>query len=264
MAKICYCADDFAMNPEISEAILLLIKKGVLHATSCMTQSEHWPIAAQQLKTLTTHVEVGLHLNFTHAFQPQTIAFPLPMLMLKAWTRHLDTKIIQQSLEQQWNSFLSEMGKQPDFIDGHQHIHQFPVIRDVLMDFLQQQNFQGWIRNLQHPLTISNYTIKTRLLSALGAATLASQCRQKNIHQNQYFAGIYDFEQKNYAQLNQQWLMRAQDNLLIMCHPATQAVDQQDPIAQARVREFQYLSSSQFRDDCQIYQISLTSMDTLL
>ncbi|EPG38365.1 ChbG/HpnK family deacetylase [Acinetobacter colistiniresistens] len=263
MAKICYCADDFAMNPEISEAILLLIKKGVLHATSCMTQSEHWPIAAQQLKALTAHVEVGLHLNFTHAFQAETVASPLPMLMLKAWTRQLDAQLIQRSLEQQWNNFITAMGKQPDFIDGHQHIHQFPIIRDVLINFLKQQNFQGWVRNLQHPLTISHYTIKTRLLSALGATTLASQCKQKNIPQNQYFAGIYDFEHEDYAGLNQQWLMRAQDNLLIMCHPATQAIDHQDPIAQARVREFQYLSSSQFRDDCRLYQISLTPMDAL-
>ena len=264
MAKICYCADDFAMNPEISDAILLLIETGALHATSCMTQAEHWPIAAQQLKPISNNINVGLHLNFTHRFSTTTTTFSLPRLMLKAWSRQLDSKLIQQSIEQQWNAFVAAMGKQPDFIDGHQHIHQFPIIRDALLSFLKQKNFQGWIRNLQHPLITPNYTIKTRLLSALGAASLASQCKQKNIPQNQYFAGIYDFEYENYAQLNQQWLMRAQDNLLIMCHPAMQAVDRQDPIAQARVREFQYLSSSQFRDDCRIYQISLTPMDILL
>jgi len=263
MAKVCYCADDFAMNPEISEAIVLLVQKGVLHATSCMTQSAYWPTAAQQLKPFLPHIDVGLHLNFTHLFDPPTSAYPLPQLMLKAWMRRLDPKIIQQSLEQQWNAFISEMGKQPDFIDGHQHIHQFPVIRDVLIEFITQHNFQGWIRNLQHPLVISNYRIKTHLLAMLGASTLAETCKQKNIPQNQYFAGIYDFEDIHYAQLNQQWLMRAQDQLLIMCHPAIRALDPQDPIAAARVREFQYLSSSLFRDDCRLYQISLHSMDAL-
>ncbi|MDO3665219.1 ChbG/HpnK family deacetylase [Acinetobacter higginsii] len=264
MAKVCYCADDFAMNPEISDAILLLIKTGALHATSCMTQAEHWPIAAQQLKPISNNIHVGLHLNFTHKFSSATTIFSLPILMLKAWSRQLDSKLIQQSIEQQWNAFVEAMGKQPDFIDGHQHIHQFPIIRDVLVSFLKQQNFQGWVRNLQHPITAPHYLIKTHLLSRLGAATLASICQQQNIRQNRYFAGIYNFESSNYALLNQQWLQQAQDNLLIMCHPATQTIDQQDPIAQARVREFQYLSSSQFRDDCQIYQISLTSMDTLL
>lgn len=28
MAKVCYCADDFAMNAEISDAIIQLIEQG--------------------------------------------------------------------------------------------------------------------------------------------------------------------------------------------------------------------------------------------
>ncbi|ENW80612.1 hypothetical protein F909_01898 [Acinetobacter sp. ANC 3929] len=264
MAKVCYCADDFAMNSEISDAILLLIKTGALHATSCMTQAEQWPIAAKQLKPISNNVDIGLHLNFTHRFSSATPTFSLPILMFKAWSRQLDSKLIQQSIEQQWNAFVEAMGKQPDFIDGHQHIHQFPIIRDVLISFLKQQNFQGWIRNLQHPITAPHYLIKTRLLSALGASTLATICQQQKIRQNRYFAGIYNFESNNYPHLNQQWLQQAQDNLLIMCHPATQAIDQHDPISAARVQEFHYLNSAQFHSDCQRYHITLSPMDTLL
>lgn len=264
MAKVCYCADDFAMNPEISNAILLLIKTGALHATSCMTQAEYWPAAAQQLKTISNNIQVGLHLNFTHAFSSVITTFPLPILMLKAWGRQLDSKLIQQSIEQQWNAFVAAMGKQPDFIDGHQHIHQFPMIREVLVSFLKQQNFQGWIRNLQHPIPASHHKIKTHLLSTLGASKLAAICQQQKIRQNRYFAGIYNFESNNYAHLNQQWLEHAQDNLLIMCHPATQATDQQDPISAARVQEFYYLNSTQFHSDCQRYHITLSPMDILL
>lgn len=264
MAKVCYCADDFAMNPEISDAILLLIKTGALHATSCMTQSAHWSIAAQQLKPISHNIHVGLHLNFTHRFCSATTIFSLPMLMLKAWSRQLDSKLIQQSIEQQWHAFVNEMGKQPDFIDGHQHIHQFPVIRDVLISFLKQQNFQGWVRSLQHPITASHQRIKTRLLSVLGAASLATLCQQQKIQQNQFFAGIYNFKSNNYPLLNQQWLRHAQDNLLIMCHPATQVTDRNDLISAARVQEFHYLNSAQFHSDCQRYHISLSPMDTLL
>ena len=52
----------------------------------------------------------------------------------------------------QWNHFIEATGKTPDFVDGHQHVHQFPVIRDVLVEFLNQQRFDGWVRNLDHPL----------------------------------------------------------------------------------------------------------------
>ncbi len=52
MARYSYCADDFAMNAEISDAIIQLIEQGALQATSCMTQSDLWGICCCQIKTV--------------------------------------------------------------------------------------------------------------------------------------------------------------------------------------------------------------------
>ncbi|WP_253205290.1 ChbG/HpnK family deacetylase, partial [Acinetobacter baumannii] len=86
MAKVCYCADDFAMNAEISDAIIQLIEQGALQATSCMTQSDLWETAAAKLKPFSDRVDIGLHLNLTHTFASGNLVFPLPMLIVRAWS----------------------------------------------------------------------------------------------------------------------------------------------------------------------------------
>ncbi|MHA3098365.1 ChbG/HpnK family deacetylase [Acinetobacter brisouii] len=258
MTHVCYCADDFALHPSISTAIIKLIAQQRLHATSCMTQSPDWSQAAQQLKPYAAQADLGLHLNFTHAFDDTTVAFPLNTLMVKAWLRLLDRQQIRNSIAEQWNAFIEALGQAPDFIDGHQHVHQFPVIREVLIEFLKEQNFNGWVRNLRHTLVVSPYQFKTYMLMQLGSATLNHLCMQNNFKQNQFFAGIYDFQQIDYAHLNQKWLSQAQDNLLIMCHPAQNLIKDTDPITIARLQEYRYLASEQFAIDCQNYQITLS------
>lgn len=258
MRRVCYCADDFALHPEISTAIVELISKKHIHATSCMTQSPDWAAAAQQLKPYLKQADIGLHLNFTHRFDSATFAFPLKQLMLKAWTQRLDFQKVYNSIRQQWQAFSDALGQAPDFVDGHQHVHQFPVIRSALIRVLKEQNFQGWVRNLNDTQMVAPYQIKTQLLMQLGAKSLKTLCIKNRFKQNQYFAGIYDFKQIDYAHLNQQWLEQAQDHLLIMCHPAQQLTQDNDPIQTARLQEYQYLRSPQFQHDCQTQHITLT------
>lgn len=263
MAKVCYCADDFAMNAEISSAIIQLIERGALQATSCMTQSELWETAAAKLKPFSSQIDIGLHLNFTHAFNSGNTVFSLPALMLRAWSSNLNRELITQCIEEQWDAFVSVMGRQPDFIDGHQHIHQFPFIRDILLQLLKEKNFTGWIRNLQHPIYLPHYRFKTHMLSALGSNALAKACQSYQFSQNEYFAGIYDFKQTDYGELNQYWLAQAKDHLLIMCHPSLSTSSEQDPIQHARIQEYQYFCSDQFPLDCQKNGIQLTRLGAM-
>lgn len=82
----------------------------------------------------------------------RVIWFSLPMLIVRAWSASLNRELITQCIEEQWDLFVSVLGKQPDFIDGHQHIHQFPFIRDILLQLLKKKKFTGWIRNLQQSI----------------------------------------------------------------------------------------------------------------
>ncbi len=264
MKQVCYCADDFAMNSEISFAVLELIQKNLIHATSCMTQSPRWAEDAQKLCALNNTFDIGLHLNFTEKFHENQYTFPLSKLILKAWTHTLDHTKVENCIQEQWNLFVNATGKHPDFIDGHQHIHQFPIIREILFNFLRKQNFKGWLRSLNHPLSAVSYQRKTMILKLLGAKKFNDLCDQFHLNHNKNFAGIYDFQILDYAKLNQEWLSQAETGLLVMCHPAHTQNHSQDPIQNARIQEFNYLNSEQFLADCEKFNVQLKPIGAIL
>ena len=57
------CADDYALSPGISRAIVQLAEQGRLSAISCMTGSAHWSEHADWLRPLIGKVDIGLHLT---------------------------------------------------------------------------------------------------------------------------------------------------------------------------------------------------------
>lgn len=269
MKMICYCADDYALNGQISHAVRTLLQNDVIHATSCMTQSPIWNEQSNELlklKTEITHTfEIGLHLNFTHAFNSDKILYySLSELIIKSWTKRLNKKAIRDSIEQQWKLFVDAMGSQPDFIDGHQHIHQFPVIRNILFEFLKEQNFHGWIRNLNQIIPARKYQFKSKILKQLGAQTTYQLGQKNHIPSNPYFAGIYDFNHDHYASLSHEWMKAAPNGTLIMCHPASALSKEFDEISNARLNEYQYLNSAQFLQDCITFDIQRKPMGAIL
>ena len=135
------CADDYGFSPGISSAIRDLIDRGRLSATSCMTMSPFWPDHASWLKPYADQVDVGLHLTLTDQRplgpMPRTAPGdrfpPLRMLMRKALTRQLDQGEIDSELNRQLDAFERAFGRVPSHIDGHQHIHQLPVVRQAVI-----------------------------------------------------------------------------------------------------------------------------------
>lgn len=266
MKQVCFCADDYALNVPVSHAILELVDAQRLHAVSCMTQSSEWAMLGQQLQPYRQQTEIGLHFNLTHYFpsMPHSQHYPLNQLMLKAWLRQLDKKSIYADLQQQWDRFTDVMGFSPHFIDGHQHIHQFPVIRTVLLDFLKRNEFGGWVRNLSNTIKTPEHGFKSVLLPRLGGFALDYLCQQFQVETNRQFAGIYDFSmQPVYQQLVSNWLDKAAPGALVMCHPALLQTDNQDVIAAARFQEYLYLRSNAFVQDCARHQVSLARIGAI-
>lgn len=262
MPRVCFCADDFAMNIQIDQAIFQLIERGSLQATSCMTQSPFWENDALKLKQYSATIDIGLHFNLTHVFDAQTLSYPLAQLMLRAWSHQLDKRLIRKSIQQQWDYFIEVIGQQPHFVDGHQHVHQFPIIREVLIDFLKEQQFKGWVRSLNQTVHLAPYQFKSQLLQMLGARRLTRLCQEANFAQNEQFAGIYDFSMTHYPNLCQQWFSHAEHQLLIMCHPSIEYSDTSDSIYKARIQEYNYLISEQFFHDCKKNNIKLGRIGT--
>lgn len=276
-ARFILCADDFALSASSSQGIFALLAKARLSAVSCVVNTELWPqhgpmllpflgntVAAQKPKG----IDVGLHFNLTEGVWISDSSIRdigLTQLILKAYTHRLSTAMIMQELLAQIDAFTQIMGKTPDFIDGHQHIQQFPVIRQAILAWLttQTSTHKPYLRcsYLQH--LSGNDRIKRWVINRLGAKKLKNQLAKTNIPHNKTFSGVYDFSpHANYRHLFQQFLREVNHQGMIMCHPA-QGFDPNDPHTLARQQEWAYFMSDDFLEDCTTAGMSLSRGDFL-
>lgn len=251
MKHIILCADDYGQNSAISQAIIELIQRHRLSAASCMTASIDWPEHAKWLKDYQNQIDIGLHFNLTEGNKSWG---SLSTLLLKSLLHRLDKDAIVAELNTQIDLFVNEMGCFPDFIDGHQHVHLFPVIRDALFAVYEKRlrHTHCYIRNVSHPLKIgqSGY-IKQLIIQLSGANAFKKQLLQRKIPHNASFSGIYEFSNHaEYASNFDNFLNNITDNGLIMCHPGKPNMHSTDTIADARITEYAYLMSEQFVATC--------------
>lgn len=253
--RLTLCADDYAQSPAISQGILNLLQRGRLSATSVMTQSPHWPALAAPLREMQPQADIGLHFNLTHDFGEQnTPCKPLPYWLLRSQLHLLPRAALRDSLLRQIDQFSQQLGRLPDFIDGHQHVHALPVIRDALFDAIAlrwTERSKPYLRapdRLGHP---GDSQLKAVVLTQ-ACRGFAAAAEQNGLHCNQWFAGLYALQpEAGFAGLMQQWLNSCPDGGLMMCHPGLPADDASDPIAAARAVEYCHLGSQEFADACE-------------
>lgn len=136
--NIVICADDFGMNPGVDEAVLQLAAQGRLSATSCMSGAPRFRADAAALAA--SGLQTGLHLNFTEALgDARGLYLPLSRLIALAYLRRLDGARLRAQIARQLDDFEDAMGRAPDFVDGHQHVHQLPQLRGALLAELERR-----------------------------------------------------------------------------------------------------------------------------
>ena len=270
MKRIVLCADDYGQASTISKAIIALIQHGRISATSCIVNYPDWLTQASWLSPFQNKIDIGLHFNLTEG-KPLSSAyiakygdsfFPLSRLLTKAFFRRLDRLAIEEELSAQIAAFVKAFDCLPNYIDGHQHVHQFPIIQQALINVYQNQ-FKGnevYIRLAQQKIRYVDFRaiLKNLIISVSGSKGLKKLLDQYHIPYNSSFAGIYSFvNTENYKQFFTGFLRQVDDKGLIMCHPGLEAQNGDDEIAKARYIEYQYLMSQQFLIDCEKEGVSL-------
>lgn len=261
MKRIVMCADDCGQNEAITLAIAALAASGRISAASCMADSPYWPKAAPRIAEYRGRIDIGLHFvvgsealarSGTAANHP--IYGELPRLIVAAYLRRLDKTMIIASLNRQLDRFEHHLGFPPDFIDGHQHVHQLPVVRDALLEVYEERlRPQGvYVRSTAIIPAVGPSRFKSWVISALGARVLARRLDARHIPHNADFGGVYGFNTgSDYRQHMRGWLKAMKDGGLIMCHPGLATPeDPTDPIRASRDREHHYLASDEFVTDC--------------
>jgi predicted glycoside hydrolase/deacetylase ChbG (UPF0249 family) len=260
-AAITLCADDYGLAPGVSRAIRDLIAAGRLQATGCMTGSPFWPAAAEELKPLAAQADIGIHLTLTD----QTPLGPCPKLapdgrfpslgalLKQSLTGRLDRGEIAAELNRQYESFEAAFGRAPDFLDGHHHIHQLPVIGEVTLDLWRHRmGGKGWLRSC----TESRTAIVARGISPVRALVIAELGRRfrrrlqvEGVPHNGSFRGVYDFSGRiPFAQLFRRFTDRPGPRTLMMVHPGfvDDALRAVDTLTDQREAEYRFLAA----DEC--------------
>lgn len=249
MKKIILCADDYAQSLAISAGILRLLAAGRLSATSCMTESPSWRESAAGLRDLRGAVWAGLHFNLTHPFLGAGESQTLSRILCGALTGTLARDRVRRALETQLDKFEEVMETPPDFVDGHQHVHVFPVIRRIVIEVLTQRygDRKPWLRSVSPPpIRPGPNFVKHAVLRGLGRG-FAAEARAAGFATNGGFHGIYSLSPGElFLDLMDRWLREARQGDLIMCHPGLSAENATDPIRAVRARELEFLTGDDF------------------
>ena len=260
LRHIWLCADDYGISPAVSAAIRELVARRLINAASVMvvTPSFSASEAISLREAATSRAAIGLHLTLTAPFHPLTdfaprydgAFLPLKGMAGRALVHRLDRSRLEAEIASQFVAFRNAFGRNPDYVDGHQHIHVFPQISDALLRVIKQEAPQAWLRQCGRassaPKSLADP--KGYILDAL-SARLRQLAAQHGVHTNPAFAGTYAFRpDADFSKLFDEFLDGLPDGGLLMCHPGKvdQELRQLDPLTDLREREYAFFLGDRF------------------
>ena len=252
------CADDYGLSESIDRAILRLAQAQRISETSCLVNAPRWQTAGLELAALPAvrqgRVRTGLHFNLTEgvplaaSLRAHWPRFPaLQDLIVKAHLGRLPRAALRDEFQAQMLAFEQARGRPPGHVDGHQHVHHLPGVRDIVLSHLAGR---ADIR-VRHTGRVGGpgYALKRLLIEGTGGRALGRQLEATGRQANTQLFGVYDFIETDYRRLMQTWLAAVPESGgLIFCHPGEASTDD-DPIAAARGRELAYLEADAFGAD---------------
>lgn len=273
--RVCFVADDFGLDNPIDRAIRMLVEAGRLQALGCLVGGRSWRASAPMLREAPFNAtDRGLHLDLTE--HPLTLPpSGLPGLIARAYCRTLSARSVREEIRAQLSAFELAVGRVPDYVDGHQHVHQLPVVRDALLDELDARYSlaeRPWLRSTlpcQHigrqTLPAGRDRLKAGVIAALGGSALSQKAAERRYNLNNGLLGVYGFDRSEpeYLGLLRAWLANARDGSVLMCHPACGTVPD-DPIALARTIEFRALAGEGLPEILNAARITPAALGTII
>ena len=267
--RIVLCADDYALNESASSAIITLIQKQRISATSCMTNFEHWPKFGQKLLPFADNIDIGLHFNLTTGSALTDLSFlntekktypSLAKLLMLSYLKRLKPLEIEHELNAQLDRFVDILGRNPNYIDGERHVHHFPMVQDAILKVIKARlPSKTYVRSVANMQGIASDKLKALIIRYTGAFKLRRKLNALGIPYNTSFSGIYNFKKaSHFASYFSGFLSSVEDLGIIYCHPGMLVADEADPIAFARYKEYVYLTSDGFVEALRQYNIQLS------
>jgi predicted glycoside hydrolase/deacetylase ChbG (UPF0249 family) len=262
LRQIWLCADDYGIAPGVNGAIRELIARRRLNATSVMVAAPHFGEdeagALDLLNSGEPRAALGLHVTLTAPFAPLSADFaprregsfpPLAEMMRLAIARRLQPQKLVIEIGTQLRAFLDAFGRPPDFLDGHQHVHLFPQVRDAFLKVVAEAAPLAWVRQCGRANSLRRLHDRKALVLDVLSMAFRRRAERLGLATNAAFAGAYAFNAKaDFAKIFPRFLTGLPDGGLIMCHPGLVDAELKrlDSLTDLREREFAFFSSEAF------------------
>jgi predicted glycoside hydrolase/deacetylase ChbG (UPF0249 family) len=263
MRRIWLCADDYGISTAVNVAIRDLVVRGRLNATSALVvapgchRSE--AILLDALNFAAPRVAIGLHLALTAPFRPSSREFkrrrdgafmPLAATLRHAVLRRFDCDALAAEIASQVEHFAGLFGRAPDFIDGHQHVHLLPQIRDAVLQVAKKTVPHAWLRQCGRAAPfMARFADRKGLFLDVLSRKFRRRAAALGLRTNPAFAGTYEFaDDADFAALFPRFIDRLPDGGVVMCHPGFVDAELQrlDPLTTLREREYAFLAGDSF------------------
>ncbi len=257
------CADDYGISHSVNAAIRTLIMRGRIDATSVMVVAPHFDrgdaVSLRMLNADSKRVALGLHVTLTAPFKPMSAGFaplrdgcflPLKETLRAASTRKFHHEPLAVEIATQLRAFVTVFGQLPDFVDGHQHVHLFPQVRDAVLKVVAEVAPKAWVRQCGRTGSWARRLRDRKgLLLDVLSVRFRSKARRRGIATNPAFAGTYDYTpDANFPRLFPQFLAGLPEGGLVMCHPGfvDAELKRLDTLTTLREREYEFLNGDEF------------------
>ncbi len=277
MRRIWLCADDYGISTAVNIAIRDLVVRGRLNATSVLVAAPSChrseAISLDVLNSAAPRVAIGLHVALTAPFRPLSRDFtplregafiPLTATVRYALLRRFDHGALATEVASQVEKFSRIFGRAPDFIDGHQHVHLLPQIRDAVLQVAKEAAPNAWLRQcgraapfmarlvmgrlVMGRLVMGRFADRKGIFLDLLSRSFRRRAAALGLRTNPAFAGTYEFAaDADFRALFPRFLDRLPDGGVVMCHPGFVDAELQrlDPLTTLREKEYAF-----FAGDC--------------
>lgn len=134
--RLIVTADDFGMSQRANQNILYLISLGKINRVGVMVNGKITKAEVDDL--IRSGVKLDIHLDILHELgdqrkQRKSVFFRTFDFIVKIITRKISSSKVRKDWESQIIKFKEIIGKNPDGINSHEHVHFFPPFFKIAM-----------------------------------------------------------------------------------------------------------------------------------
>lgn len=159
--KIIINADDFGLSEGVNYGIIDTYRYGILTSTTALVNGY---AIGHAVKLAHENKGLGIGIHFTLTFRkPLSRNFPyvdengnfLKHHELQEINRSLEEDVIYEEFKVQLEKFVELFGFYPDHIDSHHHVHEFPIVKSVVLRIAKELNVP--VRGVEVPVELDFY-----------------------------------------------------------------------------------------------------------